>query len=122
MAKVLSTSTGTPAAAATTAAMSTWPSVGFCGVSSRTSPVSGRIAAATEPGSAQVTSMPEQAAGEQVIAAAVERPQRDDVAPLLAGGEQARGERGHARCERDAVLGPLELGQRPARSRRTVGL
>ena len=54
---------------------------------------------------------PEQAAREQVIGAPVERPQRDDVAPLLARGEQARGQRGHARCERDAVLGSLELGQ-----------
>ncbi len=56
----------------------------------------------------------EKAAGEERVAAAVERPHRDDVVlPLLSRGEEHGGERGHAGRERDRRLGALERGERP---------
>ena len=58
VANVLSTSTGTSPAAATTARMSTRSSDGFAGDSTITRPVSGRIAAAISAASAKVTSVP----------------------------------------------------------------
>ena len=56
VAKVLSTRTGRPSAAATTAAMSTSSRVGFAGVSSTTRQVSGRTASATSSGPQNVVS------------------------------------------------------------------
>ncbi|GBP99205.1 hypothetical protein SSP531S_06000 [Streptomyces spongiicola] len=58
MAKVLSTSSGTEPQEWASAAMSASASVGLAGLSTITSPVSGRIAAATPAGSVQVTSVP----------------------------------------------------------------
>ena len=55
-------------------------SVGFAGVSTTTSPVSGRIAAAIPSTVAQVDRRAEQAALEDVIGSAVQRTDRDDVA------------------------------------------
>ena len=64
----------------------------------------------------------EQAAGEQRVAAAVERPHRDHVVlPGLARGEEHRRERRHAGRERDRGLGALERGERAPRSGRRSG-
>lgn len=58
VATVLSTSSGTSPAAVASAAMSTRSRVGLAGVSTMTSAVSGRTAAPTSSGRAQVTSVP----------------------------------------------------------------
>ena len=58
LAKVLSTSSGTPSAAAATRAMSTSSRLGLAGVSRITRPVSGRSAAWTPSGVVNVTSLP----------------------------------------------------------------
>ena len=61
----------------------------------------------------------EQAAGEHVVGAAVERAHGDDVRPAGRGGrEQAGGERRHAGGERDGALGALEPGEGSPRSGR----
>ena len=54
---------------------------------------------------------PEQPAREQMVGAAVQRPQPDHVAPLTARGQQACGQSRHPGRERDTVLGFLELGE-----------
>ena len=64
---------------------------------------------------------PEQPAGEQVVGAAVERPQGDDVAPLAAGGEQAGRQGGHPGREATQSSVPSSSAS-PSSKRRTVGL
>ena len=61
---------------------------------------------------------PEQAGGEDVVGAAVQRAERDDVRPAALGArDQAGAQRGHPRRERHRVRGPaLQLRERRLRT------
>ena len=91
--------------------MSTSSRVGLAGVSRITRPVSGRSAERTPSGVVKVTSLPRTAGGEQVVAAAVERPHGHDV--LLARRdhrEEHRAQRRHSGGKGDGLGGAFQDG------------
>jgi hypothetical protein len=64
----------------------------------------------------------EQPRGQEVVRASIERPHRDDMSPVGAGGEQDGGDRRHAAAEGDRFLRPFECCEPrfEARHRRVV--
>ena len=112
--KVLSTSTGTCPASATSRRMSCSDNVGLAGVSTTTSPVSDRIALARSLLARPCDRGAEQARGQEVVTGAVQRPDRHDMRPAGGrGGEQAGGQGRHA------LLKATAAGY-PSRSARAV--
>ena len=111
LAKVLSTRTGTPSAAAATRAMSTSSRLGLAGRLQDHQAGVGAERGVHALRGRERDVVAEHSRGQQVVASAVQRPHRDDV--LLSGGddgEQHRAERRHAGGERHGLRGVFEDG------------
>ena len=92
--------------------MSTRSTVGLAGVSTMTSAVSGRMRGGDLVGAGPGDCGAEQAGGEDVVGAAVEGSDGDDVPAVVAGGgEQGGGEGGHSAGEGDGLGGAFQFGE-----------